>query len=110
MASNPTLSQIKVGNVVYDICDTTARKAIANNTKIITTAANVNDALSGMKISFNNDNFNFYRVNSVVIGSYYGSISTTVTPFTRTASPLIEIPNGFKVFGKNISQPPYLNT
>lgn len=28
MASNPTLSQIKVGNVVYDICDTSARNSI----------------------------------------------------------------------------------
>lgn len=31
MASNPTLSQIKVGNVVYDICDITARKKLNFN-------------------------------------------------------------------------------
>lgn len=30
MASNPTLSQIKVGNVVYDICDANTRSSVSS--------------------------------------------------------------------------------
>lgn len=42
MASNPTLSQIKVGNVVYDICDTSARNNINTiNTNINTINTNI---------------------------------------------------------------------
>ena len=42
MTSNPTLSQIKVGNVVYDICDTSARNEISSLNNSVTTLINKN--------------------------------------------------------------------
>lgn len=42
MASNPTLSQIKVGNVVYDICDASTRSSIIQMQDSISQKADIN--------------------------------------------------------------------
>lgn len=51
MASNPTLSQIKVGNVVYDICDTNVRNNVSSlNNSVIT----LNDSVTTLNNSLSN--------------------------------------------------------
>lgn len=51
MASNPTLSQIKVGNVVYDICDANVRNNVSSlNNSVIT----LNDSVTTLNNSLSN--------------------------------------------------------
>lgn len=86
MASNPTLSQIKVGNVVYDICDTTARNSITSLDNSVSSLDNSISSLNNSVSSLNNRLNTIVSVSSdatdVGTGTYHRKHAITLTPGT----------------------------
>ena len=94
MASNPTLSQIKVGNVVYDICDASTRNSIVQ----IQNSISQLNKIYNSEISLTNINatgtVKLFRINSIVCASYGSNtkVSTADTVYTCGTIPSGYIP------------------